>query len=307
MNNVTAVAGVRTKNKEFTDVSRLLIYLTLTFLISFTWFFLANPDGSTWEDMGQMRQSFVALGMLIPVVCHVLTRMITGEGFKFSGEDNSYFGIVLKDKKWIFFLAACLVPWIYTEAGNAISLAIAPSLFDPEYYLEMEVEKRMLLLFPVTAMVNGVVVSFAAFGEEGGWRGYMMPKLMKIMGRGKALIFGGVIWGLWHAPLTCIGHNFGTDYPGFPYVGIVKMCIMCVLMGIILTYITEKSGSVWPAAIMHAVNNSGPSILAGYINPDLAPNTFLGRNAEYMGLITSLLVVVIIVMIKWYQKKGEEK
>ena len=307
MNNVTAVAGVRTKNKEFTDVSRLLIYLALTFLISFTWFFLANPDGSTWEDMGQMRQSFVALGMLIPVICHVLTRMITGEGFKFSGEDNSYFGIVLKDKKWIFFLAACLVPWIYMEAGNAISLAIAPSLFDPEYYLEMEVEKRMLLLFPVTAMVNGVVVSFAAFGEEGGWRGYMMPKLMKIMGRGKALIFGGVIWGLWHAPLTCIGHNFGTDYPGFPYVGIVKMCIMCVLMGIILTYITEKSGSVWPAAIMHAVANSGPSILAGYINPDLAPNTFLGRNAGFIGLITSLLVVVIIIMIKWYKKTGEEK
>ena len=38
MNNVTAVAGVKTKNKEFTDVSRLLIYLALTFLISFKWF-----------------------------------------------------------------------------------------------------------------------------------------------------------------------------------------------------------------------------------------------------------------------------
>ena len=303
MNNAVAATEVKTKPGEYTDVSRLLIYLALTFSISFLWFFVADPDGSTWEDMGQMRQSFVALGMLIPVMCHVLTRMITGEGFKFSGENNSYFGIVFKDKKWIFFLAACLVPWISTEAGNAMSLAIAPSLFDPEYYLEMEVEKRMLLLFPVSAMVNGVVVSFAAFGEEGGWRGYMMPKLIKIMGRGKALIVGGVIWGLWHAPLTCIGHNFGTDYPGFPYVGIVKMCIMCTLMGIILTYITEKSGSVWPAAIMHTVNNSGPSILAGYINPDLAPDTFLGRNASFIGLIIGLIIVMIPVMIKWNRKK----
>lgn len=303
MNNAVAATKAKTKPGEFTDVSRLLIYLALTFSVSFLWFFVADPDGSTWEDMGQMRQSFVALGMMFPVMCHVLTRMITGEGFKFSGEDNSYFGIVLKDKKWIFFLAACLVPWIYMEAGNAISLAIAPSLFDPEYYLEMEVEKRMLLLFPVSAMVNGVVVSFAAFGEEGGWRGYMMPKLIKIMGRGKALIVGGVIWGLWHAPLTCIGHNFGTDYPGFPYVGIVKMCIMCTLMGIILTYITEKSGSVWPAAIMHAVNNSGPSILAGYINPDLAPDTFLGRNADFIGLIIGLIIVMIPIMIKWNRKK----
>ncbi|MBO4910395.1 MAG: CPBP family intramembrane metalloprotease [Lachnospiraceae bacterium] len=304
MNNVTAVAGVRTKNKEFTDVSRLLIYLALTFLISFTWFFLANPDGSTWEDMGQMRQSFVALGMLIPVMCHVLTRMITREGFKFSGGDNSYFGIVLKDKKWIFFLAACLVPWIYTEAGNAISLAIAPSLFDPEYYLEMEVEKRMLLLFPVTAMVNGVVVSFAAFGEEGGWRGYMMPKLMKIMNRPAALITGGIIWGLWHAPLTCIGHNFGTDYPGFPYVGIVKMCIFCTLLGIMLTFLTEMSESVWPAAFMHAIFNSSPSILNGFINQDLAPDTFIGRHAGFIGMALALLAVDILIMVKWkhYEK-----
>ena len=303
MNNALAAKEVKTKTKEFTDVSRLLIYLVLTFSITFIWFFLADPDGSTWEDMGQMRQSFVALGMLFPVMCHVLTRMITGEGFKFSGEDNSYFGIVLKDKKWIFFLAACLVPWIYTEAGNAISIALAPSVFDPDYYQTLEIEKRMLLLFPVNAMVNGVVVSFAGFGEEGGWRGYMMPKLMKIMGRGKALIVGGVIWGLWHAPLTCIGHNFGTDYPGFPYVGIVKMCIMCALMGIILTFITEKSGSVWPAAIMHAVNNSGPSILAGYINPDLAPDTSLGRNAGYIGLITALLIVSVPILIIWNRKK----
>jgi membrane protease YdiL (CAAX protease family) len=87
-------------------------------------------------------------------------------------------------------------------------------------------------------MVSGTLVSVAALGEEGGWRGYMMPKLINIMGRGKALLLGGIIWGLWHAPLTCIGHNFGTDYPGFPFVGIIKMCIFCTLMGIILTFLT---------------------------------------------------------------------
>ena len=75
---------------------------------------------------------------------------------------------------------------------------------------------------PANAIVSGTIGSFAALGEEGGWRGYMMPKLFKITGRKRALIIGGVICGLWHAPLTCIGHNFGTDYPGFPYLGIVE-------------------------------------------------------------------------------------
>ena len=297
--------NIRSSRKAgtYTDVQRLLIYLGLAFATTFLWYFIANPDRSTWEDMGQMRQSFVALGMMFPVISHVLTRVITKEGFKFSGEGNSYFGITFKDRKWVFFIAAGLIPWFYTELSNLISLALAPSTYDPEYYISLEIEKRLLLLLPVAAIVSGVVGSFAAFGEEGGWRGYMMPKLIKIMGRGKALIVGGIIWGLWHAPLTCIGHNFGTDYPGFPYVGIFMMCVMCTLMGIILTFVTEKSGSVWPAAIMHAVNNSGPSILNGYINPDLAPDTFFGRNAGFIGLVIALIIVMIPIMIKWNRKK----
>lgn len=298
-----AYDDTKRSGREYTDTQRLIIYLVLTFVITFLWFFVANPDGSTWEGMGTMRQSFVALGMLFPVICHFLTRMITKEGFRFDGENNSYFGIVLKDGKWKYFNFACLVPWIYTELSNLIELAMCPSMYDPGYCISLDIEKRMLFLMPVYAMVTGLVGSFAAFGEEGGWRGYMMPKLIKIMGRGKALIIGGVIWGLWHAPLTCIGHNFGTDYPGFPYVGILKMCIMCTLMGIILTFVTEKSGSVWPAAIMHAVNNSGPSILNGYINPDLAPDTFLGRNTGFIGLTIALLIVVIPIMINWNRRK----
>ena len=296
MNNAVAATEVKTKPGEFTDVSRLLIYLALTFSISFLWFFVADPDGSTWEDMGQMRQSFVVLGMMFPVICHVLTRIITREGFEFSGENNSYFGIYLKDGKWKYFLFACLVPWLYMELSNLIELAMCPSMYDPEYYISLDIEKRMLFLMPVYAIVAGFVGSFAAFGEEGGWRGYMMPKLLKITGRKRALIIGGVIWGLWHAPLTCIGHNFGTDYPGFPYLGIVCMCIFCTLMGVLLTFITEKSGSVWPAAIMHAVNNSNPSILDGFMNPD---NKTTDLPIGMIAMCIALLAVAIPVMIIW--------
>ena len=294
--------NIRSSRKAgtYTDVQRILIYLGLTFVTTFLWYFIANPDRSTWEGMGNARQSFLALGMLFPVICHVLTRVITREGFKFSGENNSYFGIVLKDGKWKYFLMACLLPWGYFEAANLIELALDPVRYDPEYYISLGIEKRLLILFPVAAIVSGIVGSVAAFGEEGGWRGYMMPKLIRIMGRGKALIVGGIIWGLWHAPLTCIGHNFGTDYPGFPYLGILFMCIMCILMGIILTFITEKSGSVWPAAIMHAVNNANPSVIQGFVNPEKSDASF---NIGMIALIISLLIVVIPVIVIWYKKK----
>ena len=121
------------------------------------------------------------------------------------------------------------------------------------------------------------------FGAEGEGKGAFRGRIL-------AVIIGGIIWGLWHAPLTCTGHNFGTDYPGFPYVGIARMCLFCTLIGIMLTFITVKSGSVWPAAIMHAVLNSGPSILNGYINTNLA-TTWVTK--YYSGVWQTLVLIVL--------------
>lgn len=280
------------------DKKRLIIYLLISFGLTFLWYAIARPKGKTWNEMSYEMQSFVALGMLFPMIAHVLTRFITKEGFAMTGEDSMMLGISFKNRKWVYFLIAVILPWIYMELGNLILLLICPDLYDPQYYQTLGIEKNMLFILPINAMVSGTIISFAAFGEEGGWRGYMMPKLMKITSRKKALLIGGIIWGLWHAPLTCIGHNFGTDYAGFPYLGIAMMCIFCILLGIILAFLTEMSGSVWPAAIMHAVNNSQPSILNGYLNKEKVDNIF-GLPTGWVGLLISTLLVAIITLIIW--------
>lgn len=117
---------------------------------------------------------------------------------------------------------------------------------------------------------------------------------MKLMGTEKAVFVGGVIWGLWHAPLTCVGHNFGTEYPGFPYLGILVMCISSTSLGIALTYITVKSGSVWPAAIMHAVNNANPSILAIFTDMERANGMVAESMLNYVLLEIPTLVLGVI-------------
>ncbi len=277
------------------DGIRLVIYLVLSFSLAWLWFFVSNKNGELWEDMTNAKQSLVALGMLCPVTAHILTRLITKEGFAMTGKGSMMLGIVFRDRKWIWFLLAFLLPWAYTELGNAIALLISPDMYDPIYYQSLDVDSRILFLMPVNALITGVVGSFAAFGEEGGWRGYMMPKLFGVMGRIPALLTGGIIWGLWHAPLTCIGHNFGTDYPGFPYVGIFQMCIFCTLVGVMLTILTEKSGSVWPAAFMHAIGNAGPTILQGFVNPDRAAD--LPVSAGWIGMLVSVGTVLVIFLI----------
>lgn len=262
------------------ETKRLFIYIALSFIFAWVIFFAYTLTGHKWNGENQRLESFVGLGMLTPVIAHVLTRWITKEGFALTGKGSMMLGISFKDKKWIYFVVAMLLPWLYFELGHAISILAFPKAFDPGYYKVLDIDKKVVFIMPIAAIINSTIMSFAAFGEEGGWRGYMMPKLTELVGTKKAVFMGGMIWGLWHAPLTCAGHNFGTDYPGFPYLGILIMCIDCTSMGIMLTYVTVKSGSIWPAAIMHAVNNANPGILQFFLNTEkaneLMPNPILG-------------------------------
>ena len=246
------------------EKKRLLIYLGLAFGMAWLVFFVFILTGHTWSGSTPEMMSLVSLGMLAPAAAHIITRKITGEGFRLSGKDSMMLGIDLKGKKWLFFLVAVILPVIYATLGDVIIWLSCPEAFGIT-----DVRPFVAITYPLLAVVSGVVLSFAALGEELGWRGYMMPKLIELIGMPKAIITGGIIWGLWHAPITCVGHNYGMDYPGFPYVGIILMCLMCMALGTVLTYVTIKTGSIWPAAFMHAINNSSPSVMVVFMNHDV--------------------------------------
>lgn len=248
---------------------RLLIFLFLSFGLTWIIFAAAIMKGMKWDGSDYAMEQFVGLGMLMPFGANLLTRMITKEGFPLTGKDSLMLGIRFNHKMWKYYLFALLIPWICIELGNVLTLLVCSKAYDKELLQTAGLDKGITYVYPLIAISSSAILSFAALGEEEGWRGYMMPKLIHLLGMKKALIAGGVIWGLWHAPLTFIGHNFGTGYPGFPYVGILLMCVMCTLMGILLTFVTVRTNSIWPAAIMHAVNNASPSILRFYINDEV--------------------------------------
>ena len=270
---------------------RLFIYLGLSFGMAWLIFFIFIFTGHTWTGSSPEMLSLVSLGMLAPAIAHVITRKITNEGFRLTGENSMMLGIDLKGRKWVFFLLAVILPVVYATLGDGVIWLMCPEAFG-----EAEVSSFAVIIYPLLAIVQGVVLSFAAFGEELGWRGYMMPKLVELMGMPKAIIIGGIIWGLWHAPLTCVGHNFGMDYPGFPYLGIILMCLFCTALGVILTYVTVKTNSIWPAAFMHAVNNSMPSALV----------LFMNQNVEipmWIHILSNIPLLLIAIFCFWMIKK----
>lgn len=126
--------------------------------------------------------------------------------------------------------------------------------------------KELLARLPIhllaLAQLSGLVLApvlngIPTFGEELGWRGYLLPRLLPL-GQWRALILSGIIWGAWHAPIIALGHN----YPSHPRLGVLAMIVLCVLLGILFGWLRLQTGSVWPAVIAHgALNGSAGLIL----------------------------------------------
>lgn len=281
------------------ETRRLFLYLASAFGMTWIVFFAYILSGHIWMADGALSgmDQFVSLGMLLPALAALFTRWVTKEGFAVTGKDSLLLCISFRDGKWKYFVLAIILPWIYFELGYALMLLLSPGAFDPSYPTVLEMtdqERPLIFLQPLMMMLSGTIGSFAAFGEEAGWRGYMMPKMIKLWGVKKAVIIGGVLWGIWHWPLTYVGHNFGREYFGYPFTGFGAMCLMCVFMGMILTYVTYRSGSIWPAVFLHAVNNASPSILQYFVNGD----NIVGWKAD--SVVSSLILLLPMMGIGFY-------
>ena len=109
------------------------------------------------------------------------------------------------------------------------------------------------MIFIVIALVVGMFSScISALGEELGWRGFMYPVMERVIGRKKALIFGGLIWAIWHMPIMVAGLYQAETVLWY---GLVMFTVEVTLMSIIMAWLRVTSGSIIPALFIHASHN----------------------------------------------------
>lgn len=295
------------KTDKKTEIIRLVIFYALAILplcIMTACFNSTVDDGFIYNHMeDEPAKIYVlgVLGMLCPTVAVILTRLITKEGFK-----DSYLGINFKGNGK-YYAASVFVIF----AASVINMFLAWKLYSSASFVEMFTNEDMpgKIWLLIINIEGTIMMFFPAFGEEWGWRGYMMPKLIKLIGKPAAIIVGGVLWGLWHAPLTISGHNFGTDYKFYPWLGIVQMCLFCTIFNVFLTFLAERTKSVYPCAIAHGMNNNiGPLMLLSIFgNVELLDKlenvSVLVQNISIMGVE----LVVAIVCLVLFMKKAPEK
>ena len=170
-------------------------------------------------------------------------------------------------------LVAWFLPVLLTAIGAALYFAIFPGHFDISGdALEAAAGAEALeqiqsqgLTYPMYVLISVIscltyaplVNMLLAVGEEAGWRGFLYPQLKAKFGKRQGWLLGGVIWGMWHWPLIwLIGYEYGTDYAGFPIVGMLIFCIFTTAAGVLCDWLYEKTNCIWIPSIFHGSINA---------------------------------------------------
>ena len=291
------------KNKK-QDLKRALVYVLITFTLTWVYCLLVVypiADGESLSGVPALiTQLTVAAAMFFPAIGVLLTRLITKEGFQ-----NAWLKPNLK-KNLRFYLLAWFGPAILTFAGMGIYFLLFPDHLDLNFgymktmmaaagtpYEAQAVPMDLLMTIQcVQAVFLAPALNFVTcFGEEWGWRGYLLPKISSHFSVVPTLLITGIIWGLRHAPMTIIGHNYGLGYWGFPFTGIAMMCVFCIVLGIFLSYVTLKTKSCIPAILGHGAIN-GIAAIGIYFTFD-GGNPFIGpAPTGIIGMIPFILVAI---------------
>lgn len=298
------------------NVKQILIFLAITFGVTYgvEIFVIAPMVGSVDVNKAMLAQALIVMVMFIPALGVVLTRMITKEGFR--GKDL-YFSIHLKDDLkyygivWPLFavliLAGAILYFLIFPAQYDENMGYAAALLNAQLETPMTVKEiRQVMIMQIA--VGVVFAPFAniinCLGEEWGWRGYLLPKLLKQFKVVPAVLISGMIWGIWHAPLIVLGHNYGTGYPGFPIMGILAMCVFCVVIGTILSYVTIKTNSCVPAILGHSMINGFATTGIYFTSLKNPYNVFLGPAPT--GIIGGAGFIALAAYLLWKLHKEEK-
>ena len=142
----------------------------------------------------------------------------------------------------------------------------------------------------VNVLIGAVVNLLPALGEELGWRGWLLPRLLRF-GVVPAILLSGVIWGLWHAPLILLGYNYGD----VGWLGVVMMIGMCTVIGAIFGWLRIRSNSVWPAALAHGAFNAAAGFSFVFAAAGETVDTVQATILGWSGWIVPAVLVVVLV------------
>ena len=219
-----------------------------------------------------------------------------------------------------WYLLAWFGPAVLSIVCAALFYALFPARFDgsmPALLEQIEAAEAAGQDIPLTAQALAAIlllqaVTYAPFlnailavGEEAGWRGYMAPYLMRRFGRKAGLILTGCLWAVWHWPLIlCAGYEYGVGYPGAPYTGMLLLCVACAALGVLLSFLFERAGSIWAPALAHGAVNAAAGLGTLFLRADIT-SLFLGPTPFGLAAGIPLFILAAYILLRAKAGPGE--
>lgn len=251
----------------------IITFVALTFAFSSLGYTATIVEGET------------ALVLLIALgVAALVTRFI----FYRNARD---FGWQLPELRWAAL--AYVLPFIVS--GSMFVLAWVAL----GYYTSEKTDTDVLVGFATSATAMVLLIGLFGLGEELGWRGYLVPELAKITSFRNVALISGLVWAVWHWPLIFFAADV-TDFDKTPaWFTLPVFTVTIVAAGLVMAWLTLRSGSLWPAVILHGSQNAiTQNFFAEY-------TTESGNTAYYVSEVGILIAGAwVVTALVFWRKRG---
>lgn len=218
---------------------RAVIFFLLAFAITWiVWVPRAiNPGGFFDSGLGETLGTIWSYG---PALAAIATILITSGK---SGLRELTARLGTWRVGWVWYVVAILGPLALAAATGLINVALGGGFAEAF----SDVFERGILtvvpLFVVLCLTDGL-------GEETGWRGYALPRLLEFTGAVVASLVLGLIWAAWHLPL------FWTEGASLHDSSILALFLRLPATSLMFTWLYQRTqGSLLLAIIFHAALN----------------------------------------------------
>ena len=222
-------------NKSLTSYDKItLFYILVVLAASWSFVFLIFFQSTAGLN-------YFVLIMFIPAIIAILFNIL-------QGKSRSMFGCVIARptvKSMVFGIGYPLV-FIATSAGIALitGLGIFPAAGPGGPGFSAIV---------ITSFILILINLIPAFGEEYGWRGYLLPRLTKSAGKTGATIIVGFVWALFHFPLVYLLAKITGI--GDPLLTATIQCLAIFTFSFAFSYSFYLSGNLVPVLFFHSTWN----------------------------------------------------
>jgi membrane protease YdiL (CAAX protease family) len=227
---------------------KVSLFLFLTFALSLLSYIPIIRAGTANVNGG----IFVLTMMWSPGLAAILTQLIATHSLR-------GLGWRLGPARWLG--SAYVVPIIYTLPVYAFTwLTGLGSLLNPYFFSALTRQYASpdlvtaITVFLLIKATKGVAETLIfSLGEEIGWRGLLVPELAKMTSFTKTAFISGVVWAAWHMPGIFLADLNSAGTPD--WYAAAMFALMIIAISFPFAWLTLKSGSLWPAVLLHTTHN----------------------------------------------------